>query len=69
MVILVIIPTKPISVQSYSLSLSHRACRNICNLDQNKIKGSRCHFVLNQAIKDHFKEDIKWITNLKRKVK
>ena len=38
---------------------SHRACRTICNRDQNEIKGSTSHFTLNQAIKEHFKEMIK----------
>ena len=40
-------------------SHSHRACRTICDWDQNEIKGSTCNFVLNQAIKECFKEAIK----------
>ena len=43
-------------------SHSHRACRTICNRDQNEIKGSTRHFVLNQAIKERFKETIKRLT-------
>ena len=37
----------------------HGACRTICDQDQNKIKGSTHHFVLNQVIKRCFKEVIK----------
>ena len=43
-------------------SHSHRACRTICDWDQNEIKGSTRHFVLNQAIKERFKETIKRLT-------
>ena len=40
-------------------SHSHKASGTICNWDQNKIKGSRCYLVLNQTIKECFKEAIK----------
>ena len=40
---------------------SYRARGTICNGDQNEIKGSTCQFVLDQAIKKHFKEAIKWL--------
>ena len=48
---------------------SHKACRTICNRDQNEIKQSTCHFVLNQAIKGRFKEAIKQFTEEKVKQK
>ena len=39
-----------------------RACRTICNRDQNEIKGSTCHFVLKLTIKERFKAAIKQLT-------
>ena len=40
-------------------SHSHMACRTIGDQDQNEtIKGSTYHFVLNQVIKERFKEAI-----------
>ena len=44
-------------LQGYSHS--HKVSRTICNWDQNEIKGSRCCLVLNQVIKECFKEAIK----------
>ena len=37
----------------------HKACRTICNQDQNEIKGSRCYFALNKTIKGCSEEAIK----------
>ena len=40
-------------------SHTHRACRTICDWDQNEIKKLTGKFVLNQMIKKRFKEAIK----------